>query len=121
MMFRARKKSARDVSLYEPIGTDREGNEISLLDVIEYADPEIPEKIDLKDNIVYLYEVMHQILTARERQVLTMRYGLYGRQSVTQRETAAILGISRSYVSRIEKTAVQKLQKAFEKSGRSER
>ena len=121
MMLRARKKSARDVSLYEPIGTDREGNEISLLDVIEYADPEIPEKIDLKDNIVYLYEVMHQILTARERQVLTMRYGLYGRQSVTQRETAAILGISRSYVSRIEKTAVQKLQKAFEKSGRSER
>lgn len=121
MMFRARKKSARDVSLYEPIGTDREGNEISLLDVIEYADPEIPEKIDLKDNIVYLYEIMHQILTARERQVLTMRYGLYGRQSVTQRETAAILGISRSYVSRIEKTAVQKLQKAFEKSGRSER
>ena len=121
MMFRARKKSARDVSLYEPIGTDREGNEISLMDVIEYADPEIPEKIDLKDNIVYLYEVMHQILTARERQVLTMRYGLYGRQSVTQRETAAILGISRSYVSRIEKTAVQKLQKAFEKSGRSER
>ena len=121
MMFRARKKSARDVSLYEPIGTDREGNEISLLDVIEYADPEIPEKIDLKDNIVYLYEVMHQILTARERQVLTMRYGLYGRQSVTQRETAAILGISRSYVSRIEKTAVQKLQTAFEKSGRSER
>lgn len=121
MMFRARKKSARDVSLYEPIGTDREGNEISLLDVIEYADPEIPEKIDLKDNIVYLYEVMHQILTARERQVLTMRYGLYGRQSVTQRETAAILGISRSYVSRIEKTAVQKLQKAFEKSRRSER
>lgn len=121
MMFRARKKSAWDVSLYEPIGTDREGNEISLLDVIEYADPEIPEKIDLKDNIVYLYEVMHQILTARERQVLTMRYGLYGRQSVTQRETAAILGISRSYVSRIEKTAVQKLQKGFEKSGRSER
>ena len=121
MMLRARKKSARDVSLYEPIGTDREGNEISLLDVIEYADPEIPEKIDLKDNIVYLYEVMHQILTARERQVLTMRYGLYGRQSVTQRETAAILGISRSYVSRIEKTAVQKLLKAFEKSGRSER
>ena len=121
MMFRARKKSARDVSLYEPIGTDREGNEISLLDVMEYAEIEIPEKIDLKDNIVYLYEIMHQILTARERQVLTMRYGLYGRQSVTQRETAAILGISRSYVSRIEKTAVQKLQKAFEKSGRSER
>ena len=121
MMFRARKKSARDVSLYEPIGTDREGNEISLLDVMEYAEIEIPEKIDLKDNIVYLYQVLDQVLTKRERQVLTMRYGLYGRQSVTQRETAAILGISRSYVSRIEKTAVQKLQKAFEKSGRSER
>ena len=120
MMFRARKKSARDVSLYEPIGTDREGNEISLLDVIEYTEPEIPEKIDLKDNIVFLYGIMDQVLTARERQVLTMRYGLYNRRSVTQREAAAMLGISRSYVSRIEKTAVQKLQKAFEKSGRNE-
>lgn len=121
MMFRARKKTARDVSLYEPIGTDREGNEISLLDVIEYTDPEIPEKIDLKDNIVFLYEVLHEALTARERQVLTMRYGLYNRRCVTQREAAAMLGISRSYVSRIEKTAVQKLQKAFEKSGRAEK
>ena len=121
MMFRARKKTARDVSLYEPIGTDREGNEISLLDVIEYTDPEIPEKIDLKDNIVFLYEVLHKALTARERQVLTMRYGLYNRRCVTQRETAEMLGISRSYVSRIEKTAVQKLQKAFEKSGRAEK
>ena len=121
MMFRARKKSARDVSLYEPIGTDREGNEISLLDVMEYAEIEIPEKIDLKDNIVYLYQVLDQVLTKRERQVLTMRYGLYNRQSVTQREAAAMLGISRSYVSRIEKNAVQKLQKAFEKSGRNEK
>ena len=121
MMFRARKKSARDVSLYEPIGTDREGNEISLLEVMEYAEIEIPEKIDLKDNIVYLYQVLDQVLTKRERQVLTMRYGLYNRQSVTQREAAAMLGISRSYVSRIEKNAVQKLQKAFEKSGRNEK
>ncbi len=121
MMFRARKKSARDVSLYEPIGTDREGNEISLLYVMEYAEIEIPEKIDLKDNIVYLYQVLDQVLTKRERQVLTMRYGLYNRQSVTQREAAAMLGISRSYVSRIEKNAVQKLQKAFEKSGRNEK
>ena len=121
MMFRARKKSARDVSLYEPIGTDREGNEISLQDVMEYAEIEIPEKIDLKDNIVYLYQVLDQVLTKRERQVLTMRYGLYNRQSVTQREAAAMLGISRSYVSRIEKNAVQKLQKAFEKSGRNEK
>ena len=113
MMLRTKKKTSKDVSLYEPIGTDREGNEISLLDIIEHNAPGILEKIDLKDNILHLYEVLDQVLSKRECQVIKMRYGLYNRRSLTQREVADILGISRSYVSRIEKTAVQKLRKEF--------
>jgi len=113
MMLRAKKKTARDVSLYEPIGTDQEGNEISLLDVIEHDTPGILEKIDLKDNILHLYKILDRVLTQRECLVIKMRYGLYNRKSMTQRETAEILGISRSYVSRIEKTAIQKLKSAF--------
>ena len=115
MMLRSRKKTARDVSLYEPIGTDREGNEISLLDIMEHTAPGIVEKIDLKDNIIHLYRVLDQVLSERESQVIRMRYGLYNRKSMTQREVADILGISRSYVSRIEKNAIQKLRKDFQK------
>lgn len=115
MMLRTKKKTARDVSLYEPIGTDREGNEISLLDIMEQTGPEILEKIDLKDNIIHLYEVLDHVLTEREGLVIRMRYGLYNRRSLTQREVAGILGISRSYVSRIEKSAILKLRKEFEK------
>ncbi len=114
MMLRSKKKTSRDVSLYEPIGTDREGNEISLLDIMEHTAPGILEKIDLKDNILHLYEVLDQVLTDRECQVIKMRYGLYNRKSLTQREVADILGISRSYVSRIEKNAVMKLRKEFQ-------
>ena len=115
MMLRSRKKTARDVSLYEPIGTDREGNEISLLDIMEHTAPGIVEKIDLKDNIIHLYRVLDQVLSERESQVIRMRYGLYNRKSMTQREVADILGISRSYVSRIEKNAIPKLRKDFQK------
>ena len=115
MMLRSRQKTARDVSLYEPIGTDREGNEISLLDIMEHTAPGIVEKIDLKDNIIHLYRVLDQVLSERESQVIRMRYGLYNRKSMTQREVADILGISRSYVSRIEKNAIQKLRKDFQK------
>ena len=115
MMLRSRKKTARDVSLYEPIGTDREGNEISLLDIMEHTASGIVEKIDLKDNIIHLYRVLDQVLSERESQVIRMRYGLYNRKSMTQREVADILGISRSYVSRIEKNAIQKLRKDFQK------
>ena len=101
------------MSLYEPIGTDREGNEISLLDIIEYTSPSILERIDLKENILHLYGVLSQVLTPREEQVIRMRYGLYNQKSRTQREVARVLGISRSYVSRIEKNAIQKLQREF--------
>jgi len=113
MMLRTKKKTARNVSLYEPIGTDREGNEIRLLDIIEQTGPEILEKIDLKDKILHLYEILDRTLTKRECLVIRLRYGLYNKRSLTQREVAELLGISRSYVSRIEKAALEKLRRAF--------
>ena len=114
MHFRSRKKSAKEISLYEPIGTDREGNEIRLYDVIESEESDIPDKIDLKENIHKLYEKVESGLSGREKLVLKMRYGLYNGEEYTQREIARQLGISRSYVSRIEKSAVEKLREHFE-------
>ena len=103
MYLRARKKCSHEISLYEPIGTDREGNEVNLYDIIESTETDIPERIHLKDNIQKLYEKL----------VLKMRYGLYQGEEYTQREIAAQLGISRSYVSRIEKSAIGKLRQYF--------
>ena len=114
MHFRSRKKSAKEISLYEPIGTDREGNEIRLYDIIEADECDIPEKIDLRENIQKLYEKVESGLSQREKLVLKMRYGLYNSEEYTQREIARQLGISRSYVSRIEKSAVEKLRVHFE-------
>ena len=114
MHFRSRKKSAKEISLYEPIGTDREGNEIRLYDIIEADEADIPEKVSLKENIQKLYEKVESGLSQREKLVLKMRYGLYNSEEYTQREIARQLGISRSYVSRIEKSAVEKLREHFE-------
>lgn len=116
MMLRSRKKSSREISLYEPIGTDREGNEIQLFDVMETTDEDIHEKINLKDDVLTLYEKVESELSDRERLVLKMRYGLYNEEEYTQREIAKRLGISRSYVSRIEKSAVEKLRSFFPES-----
>ena len=113
MMLRTRKKISKEVSLYEPIGTDREGNEIQLYDIMEADDADIQSKIDLKDDIVLLYDKIESVLSPRERQVLKMRYGLYNEEEYTQREIAEQLGISRSYVSRIEKSAIEKLRDYF--------
>ena len=113
MHLRAKKKSAKEISLYEPIGTDREGNEIKLYDVIETDEVDVPEKIYLKENIQKLYEKVENELSPREKLVLKMRYGLYNSEEYTQREIARQLGISRSYVSRIEKSAVEKLRDFF--------
>ena len=109
MHLRARKKSSREVSLYEPIGTDREGNEIQLFDIIETED-DAHRKVALKDDVKTLYTRVESELSPRERLVLKMRYGLYHEEEYTQREIAGILGISRSYVSRIEKSAIEKLR-----------
>lgn len=113
MMLRAKKKSSREVSLYEPIGTDKEGNEINLLDVVEYNDTSILDKINLKQDIIRLYENLESDLAPREKTVLKMRYGLYNQKEYTQREIAEKLHISRSYVSRIEKSALEKLKVHF--------
>ena len=113
MMLRSKKKTSREVSLYEPIGTDREGNEIQLYDIIETSEDDAQTKIALKDDIKTLYDKLESVLSPRERLVLKMRYGLYNQEEYTQREIAKQLGISRSYVSRIEKSAIEKLREYF--------
>lgn len=117
MYFRGKKKTSREVSLYEPIGTDKEGNQINLLDVVESMDRDIFEVIELKGNTRKVYEMIPKVLNGREREIIEWRYGLYNRKPVTQREIADKLGISRSYVSRIEKKALEKLRKGMECTG----
>lgn len=113
MMLRSKKKYSKEISLYEPIGTDREGNEIQLYDILESNESDAHTKLLLKDHISLLYEKIESILSPRERLVLKMRYGLYNQEEYTQREIAKQLGISRSYVSRIEKSAIEKLRDFF--------
>ena len=113
MYFRSRKKLAKEVSYYEPIGTDKEGNEISLLDVIESQERSAFELMTTKEDAKKMYELLPSVLTEREREVLILRYGLYGGEEYTQREVAAKMGISRSYISRIEKNAIEKLKNCF--------
>ncbi|MEO2262636.1 RNA polymerase sporulation sigma factor SigK [Dorea sp. YH-dor228] len=113
MYLRAKKKSSKEISLYEPIGTDREGNEIQLFDIIETEETDAHKKVELSDDIQILYERVESELSPRERLVLKMRYGLYNGEEYTQREIAKQLGISRSYVSRIEKSAIEKLRGYF--------
>ena len=103
MLLRSKKKSNREVSLYDPIGTDKEGNEISLLDIIETEPVDVVKNYSLKQDIARLYQLLPKVLTTREREIIKLRYGLYGEQELTQREIAKRLNISRSYVSRIEK------------------
>ena len=113
MYLRSKKKTNKEVSLYEPLGIDKEGNEIQLYDIIETNEDDASDRIVLKQNIQKLYEELESLLTPRERLVLKMRYGLYNEEEYTQREVARQLGISRSYVSRIEKSAIQKLRSSF--------
>ena len=110
MYMRAKKKYMRETSYYEPIGTDKEGNEIQLLDIMESGEPEAMEQIQLKDDSLRIYRLLEERLSERERLVLIMRYGLYGGREYTQREIAERLGISRSYISRIEKKAIRMLK-----------
>ena len=113
MYLRGKKKSSKEVSLYEPIGTDREGNEIQLFDVIEMNEEDVYRRLERKEDVIRLYQQVESVLSQRERMVLKLRYGLYNEEEYTQREIAAMLGISRSYVSRIEKSAIEKLRTFF--------
>lgn len=113
MCIRASKKSKGEVFLQEPIGTDKEGNEISLLDILGTEDDDISDEIHLKFQKKKLQKAINNVLKDRERKILELRYGLIDGVCKTQREIAAMLGISRSYVSRIEKRAIDKLNKAL--------
>lgn len=110
MYFRSRKKLSREVSLYEPIGTDKEGNQIRLLDIVESTEPELPDTVEFRKNFIRLYQLFPKVLSHREQYILCHRYGLYNSMPLTQREIAETLGISRSYVSRIEKRAIEKMR-----------
>lgn len=112
MFFRSRKKSGQDVSISEPIETDSEGNPLTLMDII-CTDDTVADDIDLKIKIEKLHKFVAEIDNEREREIIFLRYGLTGEVPLTQREVAKLLNISRSYVSRIEKKALEKLKKKF--------
>ena len=112
MYFRSQKKLSNEVSINETIDMDRDGNPLTYIDVISCEDS-ISEEIDLKMQTDRMLKYIDNVLTSRERQIIIMRYGLYNTRQHTQHQTADILGISRSYVSRIEKGALEKLFNAF--------
>lgn len=110
MTLRSNRKRKCEVSLNEPIGTDKEGNEISLMDFIESPEKDVHEIVELNSEIDWLTGAIQNELNERERQIIGLRYGLFGGRERTQLEIAGMLGISRSYVSRIEKKALNKLR-----------
>ena len=115
MLMRNEKKHSKEVYLNEPIGSDKEGNEISLIDVIESVDDDIIDNMAHDENVSKLSGYVNKCLTARERRIIHLRYGIPdGDKEYTQREIADMLGISRRYVSRIEKRALIKLKRAYD-------
>ena len=113
MTIRSNKKSKAEVSLQEPIGIDKEGNEISLLDILGTEVDDILDEVHLKLQVRRLYQAINKVLKDREKIIIELRYGLIDGGCKTQREIASMLGISRSYVSRIEKRAIDKLYKTL--------
>lgn len=114
MSLRFSKKFQNDVSLHEPIGTDRDGNEIVMLDVINSDTPDFADQLDFSLQSEKMLHAVREVLTKRERIVIGLRYGLWNQDVLAQQEIAAKLGISRSYVSRIEKKALKKLNAALQ-------
>ncbi len=115
MHFRAGKKNAKEIYLYDPIGTDKEGNAISLLEIIEAEEEDYTDRFERKEKLSVLPRLLAANLEEREKEIITLRYGLAGGKELTQREIADLLSISRSYVSRIEKKALRKLREEYEK------
>ncbi len=118
MYFRSQKKLACEISINETIDTDKDGNPLTYSDIISCEDT-IAEDIDLKINSNRALALIQSILTPKERQILVLRFGLNNQKPITQREIAAMLNISRSYVSRIEKSAIEKIRGEFEKRGQA--
>jgi RNA polymerase sporulation-specific sigma factor len=112
MYFRNQKKSAQDVYISDPIDTDKEGNALTLIDVIA-NDSDIVEELDVQMKIEKLRQILEKVLDERELEIIELRYGLNNKPELTQREIAKKLNISRSYVSRIEKSALEKLRRQF--------
>ena len=116
MNLRSEKKKQKEISLYEPIGTDKEGNVVHLLEIIESEGVDVVAACDMQDKLKWLCKKFSKVLTEREQDIIIRRYGLSGEDEVTQRELAKELSISRSYVSRIEKKALEKLKEDFLKA-----
>lgn len=114
MFLRSSKKTKAEVYLNEPIGKDKDDNEVTLMEVLETEDKSIEEEIDLKMKVKKLYQKMKEVLKDREKTILELRFGLTGSKPKTQNEIASMMGISRSYVSRIETKAINKLNKEFQ-------
>ena len=115
MTIRSNKKTKSEVSLQDPIGVDKEGNSLTLIDILGTDQDEVIDKVNLSIEVKKLYENMGKVLKDREKEIIVLRYGLLNIPCKTQREIAKILGISRSYVSRIEKRALEKLSKEMDK------
>ena len=113
MSIRLEKKYSKDVSLYDPIGTDKEGNSINLVDVVEAEEEDVVDRLQMVRDIGRMYQVYEECLSEKEKLVIRLRYGICGCQESTQKEIAEKLGISRSYVSRIEKAALLKMRTAM--------
>ncbi len=111
MHFRKTKKTKMEVSLYEPIGTDKEGKQIHLMEVLLVDEVDVSKQMEVNRDVDIILKHMKHVLTEREFMIIKKRYGLFGEKEYTQREIADALGISRSYVSRIEKKALEKLKK----------
>jgi RNA polymerase sporulation-specific sigma factor len=114
MMLRGERKKSKEISMYEPIGSDYEGNVISLLDIIERDEISVEVQFETKEAVEILKSVIKNELNEREYEIIKYRYGLENEKEITQREVSKKMGISRSYVSRIEKKALDKLKKAME-------
>ena len=114
MQLRQERKISREVSIYEPLGKDKDGNETNLMDMLESATPDVLETIEKREQLGKIPEFMKQALTGREQELIRLRYGLFGEEVHTQKEVGALFGISRSYVSRMEKKALKKLRQCYE-------
>ncbi|MBQ6844427.1 MAG: RNA polymerase sporulation sigma factor SigK [Agathobacter sp.] len=113
MHFRKTKRNKLEVSLYEPIGTDKEGKQIHLMEVLLVDEVDIAKQMEINRDVELIIKYMEKVLTEREYQIIKKRYGLFGEREYTQREIAEELNISRSYISRIEKKALEKLKKVL--------
>lgn len=113
MFLRSSKKTKSEVYLNEPIGKDKDDNEVTLLEVLETDARSIEDEIDVKLKVGKLYKIMKKVLKEREKMIIELRFGLGGKKPKTQNEIANMMGISRSYVSRIETKAIHKLSEEF--------